>query len=73
MRCSQFARALAGLGAVAFIAAAAGCLRRDVSAEKPTTKISFATEVPQPAIDKVDVLLMIDNSQSMACLERRKS
>jgi hypothetical protein len=44
----------------------AGCLRRDVSSEQPTTKISFDTVVPQPAIDKVDLLVMVDNSSSMA-------
>lgn len=54
------------LAAIATIAAASGCLRRDVAAEEPTTKIVFSTEVPQPAIDKVDVLVMVDNSSSMA-------
>lgn len=48
----------------------AGCLRRDVAAEEPTTKISFANVVPQPAIDKVDVIVMVDNSSSMADKQR---
>jgi hypothetical protein len=48
----------------------AGCLRRDVAAEEPTTKISFDTVVPQPAIDKVDVIVMVDNSSSMADKQR---
>ncbi len=38
------------------LALSSACLRRDVSAEEPTTKISFETVVPQPAIDKVDLL-----------------
>jgi len=42
------------------------CLRRDVSGEEPTTKISFDTVIPQPAIEKVDLLVMVDNSSSMA-------
>jgi hypothetical protein len=50
--------------------ALAGCLRRDVAAEEPTTKISFASVVPQPAIDKVDVIVMVDNSSSMADKQR---
>ncbi|HSO31986.1 MAG TPA: hypothetical protein VLT33_05705 [Labilithrix sp.] len=52
------------------VAALAGCLRRDVAAEEPTTKSSFATVVPQPAIDKVDLLIMVDNSSSMADKQR---
>jgi hypothetical protein len=47
-----------------------GCLRRDVAAEEPTTKISFSTVVSQPAIDKVDVIVMVDNSSSMADKQR---
>lgn len=50
--------------------ALAGCLRRDVAAQDPTTKSSFATVVPQPAIDKVDLLLLVDNSSSMADKQR---
>jgi hypothetical protein len=48
----------------------AGCLRRDVAADEPTTKISFANVVPQPAIDKVDLIVMVDNSSSMADKQR---
>ncbi len=42
------------------------CIRRPVSEQEPTTKISFDTVVPQPAIEKIDLLLMVDNSASMA-------
>lgn len=41
-----------------------------MAAEEPTTKDSFDTVVPQPAIDKVDLLVMVDNSSSMADKQR---
>jgi hypothetical protein len=47
-----------------------GCLRRPVAKEDPTTKISFETVVAQPAIEKIDLLLMVDNSASMADKQR---
>ena len=46
------------------------CLVRPVVAEQPTTKISFSTVVAQPAIDKIDLLVMVDNSTSMADKQR---
>src|SRR6478609_8179884 len=52
------------------VALIAGCLSRPASREQPTTKISFETVVPQPAIDKIDLLLMVDNSASMADKQR---
>jgi hypothetical protein len=55
---------------LALTALATGCLRREVATEEPTTKISFDVVVPQPAIDKVDVLVMVDNSSSMADKQR---
>ena len=58
------------IGSIVTFTALAGCLRRDVAAQDPTTKSSFATVVPQPAIDKVDLLLMVDNSSSMADKQR---
>lgn len=45
--------------------AAPGCLVRPVSQEEPTTKTTFTTEISQAAVDKVDLLLMIDSSSSM--------
>lgn len=60
-------RVLAGaLSLVTLATVSSACLRRDVATEEPTTKISFDNEVPQPAIDKIDLLLMVDNSGSMA-------
>jgi hypothetical protein len=44
---------------------AAGCLTRPVVSENPTTKTSFAAQVKQQSIDKVDLLFAIDNSASM--------
>lgn len=39
--------------ALSLAALSSACLRRDVAAEEPTTKISFDHEVPQPAITKI--------------------
>lgn len=44
---------------------ASACLTREVSREQPTTKISFETRLPQPGIDKLDLLVVVDNSTSM--------
>lgn len=55
-----------GASALVFCIVASGCLQREVSTQEPTTKISYDTTVPQPAIDKVDVLVMVDSSSSMA-------
>ena len=42
-----------------------GCLARPVSKGAPTTKVNFTNTVSQQAVDKVDILFAIDNSQSM--------
>ena len=42
-----------------------GCLARPVSKGAPTTKVNFTSTVSQQAVDKVDLLFAIDNSQSM--------
>jgi len=49
----------------AVTALGAGCLSRPVSQQEPTTKVSFTTTVKQAAVDKIDLLLVIDNSRSM--------
>jgi hypothetical protein len=46
------------------------CIRRPVGKEEPTTKLSFDTMVPQPAVEKIDLLVMVDNSASM--LDKQK-
>ena len=43
-----------------------GCLTRPVAKSEPQTKVSFGTPVAQRGIDKIDLLLAIDNSASMA-------
>src|ERR1044071_4369952 len=57
-RTSLLAATLVGLFANA-------CLTREVSTEQPTTKLSFDTKLPQPGIDKLDLLVVVDNSTSM--------
>src|SRR5581483_9210551 len=42
-----------------------GCLTRPIIESGPTTKESFKATVRQQAVDKVDLLFMIDNSASM--------
>lgn len=47
-----------------------GCLDRPVAAMDPNTSNTYIDLVRQDAIDKVDLLFMIDNSQSMADKQR---
>src|SRR3954466_3217592 len=51
--------------AVVLGAAGTGCLSRPVGKQPPTTKVNFTSTVSQQAVDKVDLLFAIDNSQSM--------
>ena len=44
---------------------AGACLVREVSKEQPTTKISLDTRLPLQGIDKLDLLVVVDNSTSM--------
>ncbi len=60
VRSAVFLSVVGGLGA-----AAAGCLTRPVGTGSPTTKVNFTAAVKQQAVDKVDILFMIDNSASM--------
>lgn len=58
-----------GLAAAAVLtvtgAGGVGCLARPVGKQPPTTKVNFTSTVSQQAVDKVDLLFMIDNSASM--------
>lgn len=45
--------------------ALASCLSRPVGVGEPTTKVNFTTKLGQRAVDKIDLLFMIDNSSSM--------
>ena len=57
-------------GAAAMVASvavgAAGCLSRPINPLEPTTTTTEVDVLTQSAVDKIDLLLMIDNSASMA-------
>lgn len=58
---------LAGLAVlVGGAAATTGCLDRPVKAQEPKTSNVYVDEIRQTAVDKIDLLFMIDNSISMA-------
>src|SRR5258706_14377612 len=58
---------LAGLAVMAAGAAVtAGCLDRPVAPAVPRTSNVYADEIRQTAVDKIDMLFMIENSISMA-------
>lgn len=59
---------LAGLFAAATLAALAtgGCLDRPVVKAEPQTSNVFVDQIVQTAVDKIDLLFMIDNSVSMS-------
>jgi hypothetical protein len=58
---------VAGLGVVLGGAAVtAGCLDRPVAPAVPKTSNVYVDEIRQTAVDKIDLLFMIDNSISMA-------
>jgi hypothetical protein len=58
---------LAGLGVMLGGAAVtAGCLDRPVAPAVPKTSNVYVDEIRQTAVDKIDLLFMIDNSISMA-------
>jgi hypothetical protein len=60
----------AGLAGIAMLATGAtvstGCLDRPVQPSQPTTSNIFVDVIRQTAIDKIDLLFVIDNSISMA-------
>ena len=62
-RVMQFASVVGAVLGVGVIGA--GCLDRPVTSSGATTKTNFTAAVVQNAIDKVDILLDIDNSASM--------
>ena len=58
---------VAGLGvALGGAAVTAGCLDRPVTPATPKTSNVYVDEIRQTAVDKIDLLFMIDNSISMA-------
>ncbi|HEY0463819.1 MAG TPA: hypothetical protein VGC79_06400, partial [Polyangiaceae bacterium] len=64
---ARLARAgLASLAAAGAVAAlATGCLDRPVIPQEPKTSNVYVDQIQQTAVDKIDLLFMIDNSVSM--------
>lgn len=58
--------ALLGATVVAMMPTAVGCLDRPVAPASPRTSNTLTDQVRVSAVDKIDVLFMIDNSVSMA-------
>lgn len=54
-----------GAALAATVVSGAGCLTRPVGQQPPTTKVNFTSTISQQQVDKIDLLLMIDNSASM--------
>lgn len=67
---SQFRRSRASIAAGAALLAGAvltqGCLQREVKKQDPTTSNVFVGQINNAAIDKIDLLFVVDNSVSMA-------
>ncbi len=66
-----FWRALRSIGAATavltgFAALPAGCLNRPIEPVEPRTTSTIVERLTQSSVDKIDLLLMIDNSGSMA-------
>jgi hypothetical protein len=59
-RLSRVAGVFAGMSVLI-----SGCLAREISSEPPATKTNVLLSVRQSPIDKIDILLAIDNSASM--------
>src|SRR5260221_9271263 len=53
--------ALAGVSAVSMV----GCLNRPIEPIEPRTTSTIVEPLKQTSVDKIDILLMIDNSSSM--------
>jgi hypothetical protein len=64
------AHPLLRVGAVATVllgtAVAPGCLKRPIEPQDPRTTSTIVERLTQSQVDKIDILLMIDNSRSMA-------
>lgn len=51
---------------ILFSFAAVGCMQRPLVETDPSTQNLYVAQVAQSAVDKIDLLFMVDNSQSMA-------
>lgn len=65
---TRFGRSRRSFGLLGTLAAlvAAGCLQRPVGEAQPDTYNSFVTKLRLTKVEKIDVLMMVDNSLSMA-------
>jgi hypothetical protein len=64
-RAFRLSASSACLAAACLAVAFSGCLDRTVVSSAPTTSTTFTAALTQTAIDKVDLLVVIDNSASM--------
>jgi hypothetical protein len=62
----RVAQGAAALLAVAGSGVVGGCLNRPIGRNEPKTTSTIVEPFTQSAVDKIDLLLMIDNSRSMA-------
>ena len=58
--------AMMGLTVGSVAATSAGCLQREIEPVEPRTTSTIVERLTQSAVDKIDLLLVIDNSRSMA-------
>ncbi|HLM75091.1 MAG TPA: hypothetical protein VK459_20415, partial [Polyangiaceae bacterium] len=58
--------ALAAVGSTLLIAGAPGCLNRPIQPADPRTTSTITERLTQSRVDKIDLLLAVDNSLSMA-------
>lgn len=66
MKRSPLSLLRSGLFAASAVAAVTGCLSRPIGTDEPQTTNLIVERITQTAIDKIDLLFMIDNSISMA-------
>lgn len=57
---------VAALAAIALAGIAGGCLNRQLEPSEPRTTSTIVERLSQSAVDKIDLVLMLDNSRSMA-------
>jgi hypothetical protein len=57
---------VAALAAIALTGVAGGCLNRQLEPSEPRTTSTIVEQLSQSAVDKIDLVLMLDNSRSMA-------
>src|SRR5262245_58518689 len=66
LRWGRIVRTVAGSVLVVGVVGAGGCLSRPVEPQDTRTTATIVERLTQSAVDKIDILLAIDNSRSMA-------